>query len=250
MFFRKNLPPFCFDSVKLEELALDEHDHYSVAKPFRHMVFDDFLSEQYAELLLDLFPNRDSVVWKAWGDPDKVNHPNKQAIWNAAGLNSLAPEFQNIVTAFNTYPFLNFLSKLTGIEKLLPDPYLYGGGLHQILNGGKLAVHTDFNDHKALNIYRRINVLLYLNKDWSEEYNGQLELWDENLDACVKSISPVFNRLVVFNTDKRSFHGHPKPLNVPEDTTRKSLAFYYYTAQPDPDESYSGETDWQQIETD
>jgi hypothetical protein len=92
------------------------------------VVVDDFLSETYAELLLNLFPNRDSAVWEAWaGGQIRLTGP-KNRIWNTADLNSLASEFKNIVTAFNTYPFLNFLSKLTGIEKLLPDPYLYGGG--------------------------------------------------------------------------------------------------------------------------
>ena len=123
------------------------------------------------------------------------------------------------------------MSILTGIEKLLPDPYLYGGGMHQILNGGKLAVHIDFNDHKKLNFYRRINVLLYLNKGWRKNYNGQLEFWDENLSQCVKSVAPDFNRLVIFNTEKHFFHGHPKLLCVPEKVTRKSLALYYYAAQ-------------------
>jgi Rps23 Pro-64 3,4-dihydroxylase Tpa1-like proline 4-hydroxylase len=128
------------------------------------------------------------------------------------------------LNAFNSYPFINFLEELTGIPKLLPDPHFNGGGLHQILNGGKLAIHTDFNQLASLDLYRRLNVLLYLNENWKDEYNGNLELWDQTCSSCVKSVAPTFNKLVVFETNKRSFHGHPKPLNTPGSVTRKSIA--------------------------
>lgn len=248
MFFNSDpKQPLAFDIAPLEQLALNAKDDYASATPFKHAVFDEFLPIEYANCLLKYFPDQHSSIWKAWGDPDRINHPNKQAIWNAANLNGLQPYFLNIISAFNSYPFLNFLSKLTGIKKLLPDPYLYGGGPHQILNSGRLAIHTDFNNHAALDLYRRINVLFYLNKNWRDEYNGHLELWDVDLKDCVKSISPIFNRLVIFNTDKQSFHGHPKPLNTPPDITRKSLAFYYYTALPNADGSYDEDTDWKDV---
>ena len=122
-----------------------------------------------------------------------------------------------------------------------------GGGLYQILSGRKLSLHPDFNDLKKLNLYRRINFLFYLNKDWKAEYNGNLELWSKDSQECIKSISPTLNKLVAFKTDKESFHGHSQPLNTPDDITRKSIALYYYTAQPAPGSHYDGNTDWQGI---
>lgn len=108
-----------------------------------------------------------------------------------------------------------------------------GGGLHQIENGGKLGIHSDFGLHtiNGETVYRRINVLLYLNEDWKEEYNGHLLLLDKNTKEVVKSILPKFNTMVVFNTNSDSFHGHPVPLNTPNGITRKSLALYYYTKE-------------------
>lgn len=244
MFF--NRKTFSFDTKQLESLAIARHEQYTITKPFPHAVFDNFLTEQQANYILKDFPKPDSPIWLDWRQRDTLHQPKKQGIGHAQRLEGVSPYILSVLAAFNSYPFLNFLEKLTGINKLLPDPYFHGGGLHQILSGGKLAVHTDFNQLDAINLYRRINVLLYLNKDWKEDYNGALELWDQQMTQCEASVMPIFNRLVVFNTNKTSFHGHPKPLNTPDNITRKSIALYYYTALPNRDESYDGITDWQE----
>jgi hypothetical protein len=130
---------------------------------------------------------------------------------------------------FNSKPFLEFLSTLTGIPNLISDPYLRGGGLHQIKRGGFLKIHVDFNKHDHLDLDRRLNVLLYLNTNWKEEYGGHLELWDKDMKQCGSKILPVFNRCAIFSTTSFSFHGHPELLQCPEGMTRKSMALYYYT---------------------
>jgi Rps23 Pro-64 3,4-dihydroxylase Tpa1-like proline 4-hydroxylase len=112
---------------------------------------------------------------------------------------------------------------------LLPDPYYTGGGLHQIRPGGLLEVHADFSYHTKLRLDRRINVLIYLNKDWKEEYGGHFELWDREVTRAVKKILPIFNRCAIFSTTSTSFHGHPLPLACPADRNRKSIATYYYS---------------------
>ena len=129
----------------------------------------------------------------------------------------------------NSQPFLNFLQELTGVECLLPDPALVGGGLHSVMPGGSLEVHTDFNTHPQTQLLRRVNVLLYLNQNWESAFGGNLELWDASMSECVRSIEPIFNRMVVFHSIDISYHGHPQPLTCPEDRIRKSIAVYYYT---------------------
>ena len=129
----------------------------------------------------------------------------------------------------NSSVFVNFLEELTGVGGLIPDPHFEGGGLHQIERGGFLKIHADFNRHPKLNLDRRLNLLLYLNEDWKDDYGGHLELWDREVARCVKRIAPVFNRCVVFTTTDFSFHGHPEPLACPPAVTRKSLALYYYS---------------------
>ena len=144
-------------------------------------------------------------------------------------LEGADPFLFSVLFAFSSYTFIHFLETLTGINGLIPDPHYQGGGLHQILPGGKLRIHADFNYHKTLELYRKVNVHFYLNRDWKLEYGGYLEFWNSDMTCCVRSLSPKFNRLVVFNTDRHTYHGHPEPLACPEGITRKSLACYYYT---------------------
>ena len=120
---------------------------------------------------------------------------------------------------------------------MIGDPYYRGGGIHQIERGGKLDVHIDFNKHQKLNLDRRLNVIIYLNKNWDPSYGGNFEIWNghqENgehiLESCKTKILPLFNRMACFNTSEKSYHGHPEPLNCPPDIFRRSLALYYYTA--------------------
>ena len=115
----------------------------------------------------------------------------------------------------------------------MSDPTLQGGGLHQIVSGGFLDVHVDFNRHPRTKLHRRLNLLCYLNKDWKREYEGYLELWDMDRRRCFEMIEPAFNRCVIFETNEISYHGHPKPLRAPQGITRKSLSVYYYTATRD-----------------
>ncbi|MCB9285156.1 MAG: 2OG-Fe(II) oxygenase [Lewinellaceae bacterium] len=130
----------------------------------------------------------------------------------------------------NSQPFLEFLQNLTGIkETLIPDPYFEGGGYHQIKPGGFLKVHVDFHKHKMMDLDRRVNVLVYLNEDWKEEYGGHFELWERDMSQCVTRIAPLFNRMAIFSTTDYSWHGHPDPLACPPDRSRRSLALYYYT---------------------
>lgn len=136
-----------------------------------------------------------------------------------------------LLLMFCTGDMLIRMEKLTGIGDLLPDLAFLGGGLHEVLPGGSLEVHADFNLHPSLQLHRRVNALLYLNEGWHEEWGGHLELWARDMSHCEKKIAPVFNRLVVFNITDDAYHGHPHPLACPPDRSRLALALYYYTAR-------------------
>jgi Rps23 Pro-64 3,4-dihydroxylase Tpa1-like proline 4-hydroxylase len=132
---------------------------------------------------------------------------------------------------------LTFLESLTGIHNLIGDPTFVGGGVHQTLSQGKLDIHADFNVHlNHDNIYRRINLLLYITPYWEDQWGGKLQLWEKDLSKSCIEIPPVFNRAVIFNTNSDSFHGHPKPMQCPPNVARRSLALYYYTDYA-PDEA-------------
>jgi Rps23 Pro-64 3,4-dihydroxylase Tpa1-like proline 4-hydroxylase len=211
-----------FDDERVTNLAAQLHAAYTSADPFPHTVIDDFLPVELAERILGAFPRPEQLNWHHF---DK-HHSKKLATRGDARLPEL---LHDVLMHFNSAACLRFLEGVTGITGLLPDPYFEGGGLHQIEPGGWLKIHTDFNYHKTLRLDRRINLILYLNKDWREEYNGHLELWDRSVTRCVRKVLPLFNRCVVFNTTDWSYHGHPEKLACPPGMTRKSLALYYYT---------------------
>jgi Rps23 Pro-64 3,4-dihydroxylase Tpa1-like proline 4-hydroxylase len=128
---------------------------------------------------------------------------------------------------FSSPRMLATIERITGISSLIPDPYLDGGGLHLSLEGGVLVPHTDFHVYERLNLFRRINLILYLNTDWPAT-GGALQLFDDQ-GALRESVRPVMGRCVIFETDDRSIHGFTDP--VPPGRRRRSIAVYYYTAR-------------------
>lgn len=209
-------------SSKLERLANEKAEEYKNNKPFPYIYFDDFLPLEAAEAALRDFPEPKELSW------NQFNNPNERKLFFNV-VEKLPAADRDVLYFLNSRPMLQFLETLTGIEGLIPDPYFGGGGLHQIKPGGKLGVHADFNHHPKLNLDRRINVLIYLNKEWKEEYGGHFELWDREMTAAQQKILPLFNRCAIFNTTSWSYHGHPTPLSCPPDRTRKSIATYYYS---------------------
>ena len=201
---------------------------FQAAQPFRHVVIDGLFNDDFLQQVADEFYPVDDVRWQRF-ENDKEG---KLAISNSE--QNLPPLVRTFVRELNAELFLKQIAALTGIEGLIPDPYLGGAGMHCIPRGGKLGIHADFDVHPLMRIDRRLNLLIYLNKDWQELYGGHLELWDRKMLHCVQRILPVFNRTVLFLTDDFSFHGNPVPLTCPPDRTRNSIAMYYYTkGRPD-----------------
>ena len=147
-------------------------------------------------------------------------------------------------TQINSERFLDIVSKITGISPIYADEKLGGGGLHQTRVGGYLNVHTDFNYDPETMKNRRLNLLLYLNETWQDDWAGNIELWDEKLDRPYFSAAPIENRVLIFETTEKSYHGHPVPLATPPNVVRKSMAVYYYSDWPEGVE-YRKETGYQ-----
>ena len=189
-------------------------------------MIDDFLPPEILEACLREFPARQG----AGGDAPVEYDRAQERLKSQYNPDQLAAQARTLFYSFNSRPFIRLLENITGIAGLIPDPYFLGAGFHEIGQGGHLSVHVDFNHHKVMNLERRINVLIYLNKDWRDDYGGQLELWNADMTERRQSITPVFNRCVIFNTSEFSYHGNPNPVNHPEGITRKSIALYYYTS--------------------
>jgi hypothetical protein len=217
--------PFHFEAHELARLASAGRAAYGSAQPFEHAVFDGLVPEAVLEAVLDEFPGPGEDAWISY----ESENERKLASTRETPIGEATLQ---LLSELNSSTFVDFLEQLTGITGLVPDPHLEGGGLHQIVPGGHLGVHVDFNQHPRTGLERRLNVLLYLNRDWSEEYGGALELWRAEPRRCERRIMPVWGRLVVFSTTERSYHGHPEPLACPPGMTRKSVALYYYSLAP------------------
>jgi hypothetical protein len=205
-----------------KEIGKSYADKYQHAAPYPHICIDNFLPPAVLEhVVADLktMPGSESSFSRA--------QENKKTAYMPERL----PQYtKNLFYAFNSRPFILFLEEMTGIPGLIPDPYFSGAGIHQVANGGHLDIHADFNFHSKMYLERRLNVLIYLNKEWQEDWGGSFEIWDKQMVTKEATFLPIFNRMVVFSTGSDTFHGNPEPVNNPKGDPRLSIALYYYTA--------------------
>jgi Rps23 Pro-64 3,4-dihydroxylase Tpa1-like proline 4-hydroxylase len=195
---------------------------YMNATPFPHIVLDDFVDPALLRKVIAEFPSPQDVPGYN-RDQERLKYEFGPKYWGGATTH-------NLFALFNSQAFVSFLEEMTGFDGLIPDPTFFGGGLHETKRGGHLSVHADFNVHNKLGLIRRLNLLLYLNDDWTPGYGGSLELWDKSMKAREVAVAPVLGRAVVFTTALDSYHGHPDPLACPPDRSRRSMALYYYTS--------------------
>jgi hypothetical protein len=225
---------FAEDAVRLAA-------EYRRARPFPHIVLDGFFAPDALRAVVAEVPS-------PLHEPERLFRRHEEGLAHGKfafrDISALGPASIALIDTLNSKPFVAFLTALTGIPGLMPDPHLEGGGFHQIVRGGMLQIHADFNVHPVLRAHRRVNLLLYLNEGWQAEWRGELELWPEDMSAAAHAIAPLFNRMVIFGTTDTSYHGHPEPLACPPDVVRRSLALYYYAMESFDVEEHS--TLWQQ----
>ncbi|HUQ72084.1 MAG TPA: 2OG-Fe(II) oxygenase [Planctomycetaceae bacterium] len=199
---------------------------YMTASPFRCVQIEPFLDQAVAEEVAASYPAFDRAT--GYGQVfSTVNERMKVQITDARRF----PEpVRKLNDALASPAFLSDLSSITGIANLLPDEQLEGGGMHITGPGGRLDVHLDFNYLEARKLYRRVNLLLYLNPAWQPAWGGHLQLWDPQVQRCVRTFTPLLNRCVVVETTNESFHG-VTPVNRDAPAARRSFAAYYYTRE-------------------
>ena len=201
---------------------------YGAAQPFSHIVLDDVLTDDAFAAAVRDFPGIDDEFWKGYLHVNETKYCNVYP-------DTWADSLQTVAKEFCSPEFVAYLEELTGISGLIPDYSMDGGGLHQTLRGGFLNIHADFTTHHThQNWARRVNILLYLNEEWHDDWGGKLELWDKDMTACQGKVTPAGNRMLVFTTAFDSFHGHPDGLTCPPDMARRSLAMYYFTEEEAP----------------
>ena len=214
----------------IDELNKD----YKNSRPFKHIVIDNFLNENYVEKVHDSFPNNFDTWYKYW-NPIEVKYLDNR-------IDKFDKVIQNVFEYLGKKEIVNIISKITDIEDLEKDDFLHGAGLHAHPKNGRLMIHLDYEKHPHHeNKQRRLNIILYLTKDWKKEWNGETELWDEEVKKCEKKIDVVFNRAILFQTNELSWHGLPEKIKCPDGVFRKSLAYYYISPLVNnPDKTKTG----------
>lgn len=169
-------------------------------------------------------------------DPRWITYPAEEERGKRAGAEDCwGPATREFIDALRSPAMCSWLSALTGIGPLTPDTI--GGGMHMTTEGGRLAMHVDFNVHPSLPLERRLNLLVFLEEDWDETWGGTLYLGADRETY----VEPLLNTTVIFETSEHSWHGHPEPITCP--VKRRSIAVYYY-APLRPETATPHTTEW------
>jgi Rps23 Pro-64 3,4-dihydroxylase Tpa1-like proline 4-hydroxylase len=214
--FEQHINP---DYISVEATA-QLRQQFDQAQPYRHLVLDNFLTADFAEALNAQFPSIEKLKKHYNGLNERKSE--------GANFDDFPEVFRQARELIMGEQMAAWMSRVTGIEEVFVADDHLGTGLHQGSNGSFLDIHIDFNIHAEKDIHRRLNMLIYMNKDWLESYGGDLEMWDAKMTRCEKKVAPIFNRAVIFETSEISYHGYSK-ITVPEHITRKSIYVYFYT---------------------
>ncbi len=213
-------------TIRSDESPAELRRRYDDAKPFRHILFDNFLDASDASAIADAFPKPQGV--------DRVLASLFAARTYNSDLTGVDEQIGRVFTMLGAPDFIAWLEAITGIPKLQIDEDFIGAGLHQAVNGSSLPVHADHNTHPKNNaLYRRLNLLIYMNPRWEPQWGGILELWDRDAAAPAVSVVPLLNRCIVMEVNDRAFHGY-RQVRVPDGIARNAIVVYYYSPQPAP----------------
>ncbi len=214
------LGPIDFDQVR---------EQMRNAPGFPHFCIDGFLDPAFAQEVHDAFPS--------YADAERIGKSftavNEKRKTQITDVRLFPAPIRRLHELLASDAFVRQMSHMSGIADLVADPFLEGGGIHETNQGGRLDVHVDFNINERTGLYRRLNILVYFNVGWEEEYGGVLDLWDEDVKHCLARIAPTFNRAAGFATSATSWHG-VTPVSCPPGSMRRSFAANYYTKEPPP----------------
>jgi len=188
--------------------------------PYPMIVLDDFLPHDFA---MKLSQECETIPDQYWTEFTR----NGSFMKECKKLEH-APVAYEFVNAMHSALGMTWLTNLTNITDLIPDPYLTGAGYSRSYTGHSLKLHTDFNWNDQIKLHRMLSFIIYLNPDWKEEWGGDLQFTDFNKEKVIQNIPPLFNRAVIWRYHKRGFHGYPEPLSCPQGMSRNTFRLFFY----------------------
>jgi Rps23 Pro-64 3,4-dihydroxylase Tpa1-like proline 4-hydroxylase len=190
-------------------------EKFMKAEPFGNIIIPNFLNNELAELLYKEFPENVDE-WHFYNNPIEVKYA-------CDDIKNLPINLKKIFYLLSTKEITNIFSTISGIPDIEHDPYLHGAGLHIHPKDGRLHMHLDYEKHPFSQKERRLNLILYLSKDWNPEWNGETQLWNKDMSECIVKSPVVFNTAFLFTTNNESWHGLPEKICCPENVSRKSF---------------------------
>jgi Rps23 Pro-64 3,4-dihydroxylase Tpa1-like proline 4-hydroxylase len=209
------------------------YEEFISNEPFPNIEIDNFLSD-------DLVVSMKNEITNSYR---KYNHLLKNFTRNGSHMielceaGDICPIAHQLIGDLHSKYFVDWLEKVTGIDGLIPDPWLIGASYMRCYRGDSLQIHSDFNWNEKLKLHRKLTLVIYLNPEWEKSWNGDIQLWDKNRENCVKQYYPMNGNLVLWEYSKYAFHGHPNPLNCPEHITRDGIRLFYYELDDTPHRS-------------
>lgn len=232
--FQKALDREMFDincfSQSLNRLRINTdslHKTYLANKPYPHIVIDDLFEPEILDRIVAEFPSSKNRDWHIWDTKHELKSTSK-------GINDLSTFTQLFCLWLSSSEVITEITKITGIDNIFADPMYHGAGLHEMYRDGWLEIHADYTKHYHLPMFRRLNLITYLNRDWEDSWGGELELWDYRDNSRKASYAPYFNRTIIFPTTDKTLHGVPNKLSCPANNSRKLVSIYYWTPVPIP----------------
>ena len=192
--------------------------------PWSHGYSESFVDDEFAKKMNKEFPKWDSPIWDRWGKVFDTEYGYKKML---ADKSVMPPSIFSFIEQLESQKFISKVSEATGIDNLLIDDELYGGGLFLHPTGSHLTTHVDFNFNNDIKLYRAVNLLYYMSDDCE---GGDFELYDTDLQKQ-KSIPPKLNTCILFATNNKTYHGVNKVISG----YRKLLSLWYYTKEPTKD---------------
>jgi len=203
-------------------------ERFAQGDPFRHVVIDDFFAPEYAARLVAEFPAFERG--NARNENGEIG--NKSTVER---IRDLGPAYATLDDLVKSPAMLDLVGRVTGIPDLLYDPWYFGGGTHENRDGQDLDPHVDFNRHPIEEWHRRLNLIVYFNREWDDAWGGSLELHSDprSPDDRTTLVTPLYNRCVIFETTETSWHGFTRIGRAPGmlPLSRKSIALYFYTKE-------------------
>ena len=222
-----NLALFQKALAQLQQQAGVLHHAYITAKPYPHLVIDDLFAPEILDRLVAEFPKTEERDWLIWDTQHELKTTSK-------GIDELSLFTQIFCLWLNSQEVIKTIEQITSLDNLVGDPLFHGAGLHEMYRGGWLEMHADYTKHFSLPLMRKLNILIYLNRDWNVSWGGDLAMQNPGDRQSQISYPPLFNRTIIFPTTNKTFHGVPQPLACPINRSRQLLSIYYWSPIPMP----------------